>query len=110
MTGMILFFLILLTAIGIGYPLRPTRAMAQSTRTPTEGEITRAVRRLRQVSFCPSCGAAIRAGARFCVGCGRALSSPQPAGSGATCGACGAFVREEDRFCAHCGSPVVEGG
>lgn len=109
MTGILVFLLALWAAIIVGYPLWPTRVAAPPARAPTDEEIARAVRRRRQVSFCPSCGAEVRSGARFCVVCGRALSHPQPAGSGATCAACGALIREGDRFCAHCGSPVVEG-
>lgn len=34
-------------------------------------------------AFCPSCGRRRTAGERFCGGCGRALSGPEPPGDGA---------------------------
>jgi predicted ATPase/class 3 adenylate cyclase len=47
------------------------------------------------IASCPSCGAEIEAGARFCPSCGSALVS--------TCGACGAEARVGTQFCAACG-------
>ncbi len=54
---------------------------------------------------CPNCGAALRAGARFCRACGQAISAvPQPA---AACAHCGAPIRDGARFCRSCGQPVM---
>ena len=49
---------------------------------------------------CPSCGKAVRAGARFCGGCGATLA--------ARCPGCGAPVEDDSaRFCELCGSPLA---
>ena len=49
---------------------------------------------------CPSCGKALRPGARFCGGCGATLA--------AACPACGAPVEDDSaRFCERCGSPLA---
>jgi double zinc ribbon protein/protein kinase-like protein len=49
---------------------------------------------------CPSCGKAVRPGARFCGGCGSTLA---PA-----CPGCGTAVDDVTaRFCEHCGSPLA---
>ena len=58
---------------------------------------------------CPSCGGAVRPGARFCKHCGTSLQTPEPAEpepEPARCPACGKNVRPGARFCAHCGVPL----
>lgn len=52
-------------------------------------------------SYCPSCGEALTAGARFCASCGAAVA---PA-----CSACGAQLPEGAAFCPRCGT-AQEGG
>ena len=47
---------------------------------------------------CPSCGRPIRAGARFCGGCGASLVP--------RCPACGAENEPELRFCEACGASL----
>lgn len=52
---------------------------------------------------CGTCGAALRAGARFCVACG----NPAAAGSaevGPRCGQCGAALGPGQPFCSGCGA------
>jgi subtilisin family serine protease len=52
---------------------------------------------------CRSCGASVRADARFCPACGSALTAQrQPR----YCRHCGAPLREGTRFCSRCGRPV----
>jgi len=50
---------------------------------------------------CPSCGASLRPGARFCPGCGQPVSAAP-----ARCPSCGASLRPGARFCPRCGQPV----
>ncbi|MBC7264054.1 MAG: zinc ribbon domain-containing protein [Chloroflexi bacterium] len=47
---------------------------------------------------CPSCGRFVRAGAKFCDGCGAALL--------ATCPHCGRALRPGAKFCDGCGKPI----
>lgn len=47
---------------------------------------------------CPSCGAQVRQGAKFCASCGAALML--------TCAKCGAALQPGAKFCASCGAPV----
>src|SRR3954447_25404797 len=49
--------------------------------------------------LCPTCGTENSAAARFCGGCGGALSG--------VCGACGAPVERAMRFCTQCGAPLA---
>ncbi len=52
-------------------------------------------------SLCPSCGAALPEGAKFCPGCGK------PAVRRGVCPVCGARAAVEGaRFCAECGRPL----
>ena len=51
---------------------------------------------------CSTCGQDLRAGARFCDGCGTALE--------VHCGACGEPQRPQARFCDRCGTPLVAAG
>lgn len=55
---------------------------------------------------CQSCGAAIRAGARFCPACGRPHTPETPARQPRLCRHCGAQLREGTRFCSKCGQPI----
>jgi class 3 adenylate cyclase/tetratricopeptide (TPR) repeat protein len=51
------------------------------------------------VSTCPSCGAEVAAGHRFCGLCGSAVE--------AACPSCGHTIPTGHRFCGHCGASVV---
>src|SRR5437588_7038682 len=48
---------------------------------------------------CPSCGAANKAGRKFCVECGAPLAFP--------CPSCGAPAEATDRFCGECGAAIA---
>lgn len=50
---------------------------------------------------CPSCGRLVRAGAKFCDGCGAALLT--------TCPHCGRALRPGAKFCDGCGRPTRSG-
>ncbi len=50
--------------------------------------------------YCPQCGAAIPAGAKFCSGCGAKLSA------GSVCPACGHAVQPGAKFCPDCGAKL----
>jgi len=52
-------------------------------------------------SVCPSCGAPVSAGARFCGSCGAGIPIER------TCQACGARLPEAVRFCSACGAPAA---
>lgn len=59
------------------------------------------------VQACPSCGAAIADGQRFCAKCGMDLQA-QDESSIVVCPSCGAgFDPDSGRFCAACGTAVV---
>ncbi|MBC7257093.1 MAG: zinc ribbon domain-containing protein [Chloroflexi bacterium] len=51
---------------------------------------------------CPSCGHAVREGAKFCDNCGARLEM--------TCPQCGHTLRPGAKFCDHCGAKVIEEG
>ena len=53
-------------------------------------------------STCPHCGHPLRAGARFCSGCGRTLTAPMPM-EPMTCPHCGNALRPQAKFCGKCG-------
>ena len=55
------------------------------------------------VSICPSCGASVTGGGRFCAECGTALG-------GASCAECRATLSPGAKFCHRCGTPVGERG
>lgn len=51
---------------------------------------------------CPHCGHPLRAGGRFCSGCGRTLTEPMPI-EPITCPHCGNALRPQAKFCSKCG-------
>jgi membrane protease subunit (stomatin/prohibitin family) len=59
---------------------------------------------------CPSCGASVASGIRFCGNCGSqvAIQAPQPAQAptAGTCPACGIPVVPGARFCGECGATI----
>jgi predicted RNA-binding Zn-ribbon protein involved in translation (DUF1610 family) len=57
---------------------------------------------------CPSCGAAVVAGAAFCQACGARLAAEAPSAVGRFCIHCGAELREGARFCPKCGQTVPQ--
>ncbi len=52
---------------------------------------------------CPSCGADVRPGARFCRVCGQPLAADREP---RYCRNCGAPLKDESRFCPNCGHPT----
>src|SRR5581483_1977249 len=54
---------------------------------------------------CPSCGASVRAGAKFCAKC----AAPLVAVEKRQCSTCGAEIKPGARFCAGCGRAVEAG-
>lgn len=110
----IFFVLALIAAAVIVYPLLPGRRPEQPAPAVTDGDIDRAVRRLRRERgrsglSCPSCGMSYQAGDRFCVRCGNGLPQAPSTDAGVLCPGCGATVRQDDRFCAKCGQDLVVG-
>lgn len=67
-----------------------------------------------QMSACPSCGAQVRAAARFCPSCGGEMRQPQapaaekPAEQMTICPCCGAQIRASANFCPSCGSAMKQ--
>jgi membrane protease subunit (stomatin/prohibitin family) len=55
-------------------------------------------------TFCPSCGAAVTPGAKFCSGCGKPLAPAKP-----KCVKCGFELEPGAKFCSNCGAPQTEG-
>ncbi|MGC9467552.1 MAG: S8 family serine peptidase [Anaerolineae bacterium] len=72
-------------------------------RTPDAHSAKRPTSKSESETHCPSCGAPLRSGARFCPGCGTRLAI---ASNPAFCRHCGAALREDSRFCPKCGLPV----
>lgn len=64
------------------------------------------------VYICPKCGGTVRAGEKFCSGCGTPVSEiiPQQAEpvATATCSVCGAPINPGDKFCMSCGAKQGE--
>jgi hypothetical protein len=61
---------------------------------------------------CAQCGASLRAGARFCKGCGAAVEKKEPradaSGSTGLCPQCGHAAPAGIKFCQHCGSQLAD--
>lgn len=58
---------------------------------------------------CPQCGAALKAGDRFCARCGAETATPAKAAAvtpARTCRNCDAVLEPGDTFCARCGTPA----
>jgi TRAP-type C4-dicarboxylate transport system permease small subunit len=51
------------------------------------------------LSTCSQCGAAVRAGMKFCSQCGQGLAAPR-------CGQCGHSLTTGEKFCGACGQPA----
>ncbi|MBL7903473.1 MAG: zinc ribbon domain-containing protein [Bacteroidales bacterium] len=56
------------------------------------------------MSFCSNCGNPIKAGAKFCSGCGAQMSAP----GGGSCPHCHNPVSGSEKFCVHCGAPIAK--
>ena len=69
---------------------------------------------LRNQNRCPSCGAVMAKGARFCSNCGRRMPEPAPEPEPAPnadvvyCPECGAMCKDADEFCVVCGRSLRE--
>jgi len=59
-------------------------------------------RRDRAVLVCPSCGATLTSGSKFCMRCGKEIPSAT------TCPSCGALIPEGAKFCGQCGKACGE--
>lgn len=55
-----------------------------------------------QVAHCPSCGAQVMPGAKFCSGCGQKIEIPQ----NTFCTQCGTQVMAGAKFCPNCGNKI----
>ena len=75
-------------AAGMQMAQQMMQNMQQPTQQPAGGK------------HCPSCGAAVQAGDKFCSGCGQKLEVA------AFCPSCGAKVNAGDRFCSGCGQKL----
>ena len=108
--------LLAIAAVAIGYPLFSPDAVIDTTQPVTDGDVQRAVRRLRAARSerlrCPACGHAYQAGDQFCVQCGADLpgdAAPAPVELTILCANCGTPLRETDIFCSKCGHRVAAG-
>jgi predicted amidophosphoribosyltransferase len=106
MSVVIFLVLAFVTAAVIAFPLLPAATASQAVTVPGNGAAGRSARRSGQAGSkpgraCPSCGAPVQPGDRFCVKCGGTLPQTRPAAR--TCPACGASLEAEDRFCRKCG-------
>lgn len=111
--GIAVFFLLaLVVAAVVIHPLLPGRTKAQATPILADGDIERAVRKLRRArtgteSLCPHCGTAYRSGDLFCVRCGGELPQGTVVLDGSRCPSCGTPSRQGDQFCAKCGHDLA---
>lgn len=107
--GIAIFFVMaVIVAAVIVYPLFTRRAYVETARAVTDGDIERALVKLRGArrqgdATCPSCGATYTAGDQFCVRCGGALMPARATADGPACPSCGATLRIGDRYCSACG-------
>ena len=87
---------------------------AQRTTFPQQAETPAPAASGEPTVPCPSCGAQVRAAARFCPSCGGEMSpapapAPEkPAEQKAICPYCGAQVRSTAKFCPSCGSALKQ--
>lgn len=79
------------TAIGAGLGLGIGQMFA--------GAYSSSARDASATIACPKCGAAVKAGAKFCPECGEKLG-------GVTCPKCGAAVKAGAKFCPECGEKL----
>ncbi len=66
-----------------------------------------------RVGLCPSCGASVRPGAKFCLKCAAPLTSAAgkfAAKASEKCLHCGSQLKPGSRFCKSCGKPAPLGG
>jgi len=60
---------------------------------------------------CPNCHALNAENAKFCSGCGQALSpAPAPTGATVACPKCGTQNSATAKFCTNCGQTLTGGG
>jgi ribosomal protein L32 len=81
--------------IPVNHPTPAGAILTPVTGGPTGGQ-----------AICPSCGNALRPGARFCSRCGKAimpLSAPPIVAAPLACPRCGSALRSGARFCSVCG-------
>ena len=75
-----------------------------------EKELEKKIALLRGDVLCPKCGAAVKAGSRFCTVCGADMPAPAPVPMAAPPAAgvckCGAPLIPNMKFCTRCGAPA----
>ena len=87
---------------------------AQRTTFPRQAEAPAPAAAAEPTVPCPSCGALIRAAARFCPSCGGEMAPPpapapeKPVEQKTNCPYCGAQVRSTAKFCPSCGSALKQ--
>ena len=92
-----------------GVTLAPLCAKVAELRDRLES-LERQKLQLRNQNRCPSCGAVMGKGARFCSSCGRRMPESAPETEPAPtaedvdyCPECGAMRKDQDEYCAVCG-------
>ena len=96
-----------------GVTLAPLCAKVAELRDRLES-LERQKLQLRNQNRCPSCGAVMAKGARFCSNCGSRMPEPAPEPEPAPnanaiyCPECGAMCKDEDEFCGVCGRNLRE--
>lgn len=85
---------------GMGFGMAAGMQMAQQMMQSMQQPTQQAAQQTAGGKHCPSCGAAVQAGDKFCSGCGQKLEVA------AFCPSCGAKVNGGDRFCSGCGQKL----
>ncbi|MBQ3011171.1 MAG: zinc ribbon domain-containing protein, partial [Oscillospiraceae bacterium] len=57
-------------------------------------------------NVCPTCGAVIAEGKKFCGECGTKIEIPAAPAGPKHCSGCGAEIPEGRKFCSECGAKV----
>ncbi|WP_027185345.1 zinc ribbon domain-containing protein [Desulfovibrio inopinatus] len=96
---------------------RPETKLSESSAKTSSGSAdfrfdskpdTQAAGQQTRPSVCPSCGKALKPGAKFCGGCGAPLQHPVTAADPTACPYCGKQIKPGVRFCGGCGHKVSD--